>query len=54
VNLGIRLKTESATTELRGKAQQLCADATDLARDGPSANGLAVLTRAATMAWRLE
>jgi uncharacterized protein YjbJ (UPF0337 family) len=50
----IATRLEAKTGELRGKVQQLCADATDLARDALSANGLAVLTRAATMAWRLE
>jgi uncharacterized protein YjbJ (UPF0337 family) len=46
----IATQSEAKTGELRGQAQQLCADATDLARDALSSNGLAVLTGAAAMA----
>lgn len=44
-----RLQHEGAADELRGKAQQLCADASELARDTMTSNPLAVLAGASAI-----
>jgi hypothetical protein len=40
------MQMEGKANELRGKAQQICADASDLARDAMSSSPLAVLVGA--------